>query len=526
MQEFQDEDDDGETENAPLSAQATIPHPIAQTRTRGEAGSTVTAIKEGRLEKLSPAFFSGWQSRYCVLSLEGLRYFDMSNSVRGKSLGHIPLAGILRVESHGAEIHVVAMCGRWKGDRLYKLRAPSAQEAKEWAEAFDTALTSRATATHGETVAGEASEDGEGGMSSKRISDARLWRIHVPAAEFARRLVSKKKTRFQESGYDLDLSYITGNIIGMGFPADGLESTYRNPIDEVERFFKERHDGKAKLFNLCDERHYDPKVFDNAVIRFGFRDHNPPPIALLIDVCEAIHAHLQAHGAAAVAAVHCKAGKGRTGTVIAAYLMRSGEYADPETALAFFGKQRTANGKGVTIPSQMRYVRYYAKLLAAATAASTPLAPPPPRPVVLVGLKLSHAPQFDPLGGCDPYVVVHTQSWMREGPPQEGAEALRNDRFKFDLVLDSRETAPPVKVTQGEVDLSHVFGGQGLRVDGDFRIQLWDYDASSADDLMVRANGASEREPPTRAEKCAHPFQSLRSAPSRSTRRCCPRPAR
>jgi hypothetical protein len=43
-----------------------------------------------------------------------------------------------------------------------------------------------------------------------------------------RQCVSLKKKRIKKDNYDLDLSYITSNIIAMGYPAEGFESVYRN----------------------------------------------------------------------------------------------------------------------------------------------------------------------------------------------------------------------------------------------------------------------------------------------------------
>jgi phosphatidylinositol-3,4,5-trisphosphate 3-phosphatase/dual-specificity protein phosphatase PTEN len=54
--------------------------------------------------------------------------------------------------------------------------------------------------------------------------------------DWLRKIVSGKRIRYDKEGYNLDITYITPRILAMSFPASGLETMYRNNINDVTHF--------------------------------------------------------------------------------------------------------------------------------------------------------------------------------------------------------------------------------------------------------------------------------------------------
>ena len=180
-------------------------------------------------------------------------------------------------------------------------------------------------------------------------------------ANIVKALVSKKKNRFCYDGFDLDLTYITERIIAMGMPSSHLEGLYRNPMEEVQRFLNTRHTAHYKVYNLCEERNYPNNSFYKQAI-FPFKDHEAPPLNLMKSFCEDAKKFLD-EDKKNIVAVHCKAGKGRTGTMICCLLLYMNTFDKAAECLQYYGMMRAENGKGVTIPSQIRYVNYFEQIL-------------------------------------------------------------------------------------------------------------------------------------------------------------------
>ncbi|KAL3526813.1 hypothetical protein ACH5RR_011469 [Cinchona calisaya] len=179
------------------------------------------------------------------------------------------------------------------------------------------------------------------GSLTKGIIDSSM------SAVKAHHIVSQNKRRYQEGGFDLDMTYITENIIAMGFP-DGdmssgffgfVEGFYRNHMEEVIKFFEMHHKGKYKVYNLCSERLYDASLFQGKVASFPFDDHNCPPIHLIKLVCQSAYSLLKED------------------------ILNVVFFPTAEECIDYYNQKRCVDGKGLILPSQIRYVKYFERML-------------------------------------------------------------------------------------------------------------------------------------------------------------------
>ncbi|QLQ79656.1 hypothetical protein HG537_0C03040 [Torulaspora globosa] len=192
----------------------------------------------------------------------------------------------------------------------------------------------------------------------------------------------------QETDFTLDLSYVTDRIIVCSYPVLKFPKLmYRNNLEELITFLNIHHGVcNWKIFNFKAEigrsDYTDEEVAEIAnkfyqgdsarlvtdisdehpeqlVCRYGWMDHCPPPFLLLQRIVDEIHQHLS-RSQSAVAVLHCRVGKGRSGTIAIAYLMKYLECPLSEARDTFMHNRfKRGITRGVVISSQLRYLRYH-----------------------------------------------------------------------------------------------------------------------------------------------------------------------
>ena len=178
--------------------------------------------------------------------------------------------------------------------------------------------------------------------------------------------------------------------------------------------------------------------------------------------------------------------------MIAAYLLHSGTCQSAEEALAMFGRERTHDGKGVTIPSQIRYVHYYESLLRRRDVISYTYQ--------ITHIRLITVPNFDPSitgGGCDPYIVVKMlfPVDLQQSQPLQGNSVSTTQTqttssinvYKQQTIFNQFLEFKKVKKYypyEKCVDLD--FLDYNVKIRGDVNIIFYDHDMYSSDDKMCQ----------------------------------------
>ncbi|KAI0846878.1 phosphatases II [Daldinia vernicosa] len=211
-------------------------------------------------------------------------------------------------------------------------------------------------------------------------------------ASLLRQIVAGPRARHPEAG--LDLCYVTDNIIATSGPSQTYpQRAYRNPLDRLVEFLDSKHENNWAIWEFRAEgTGYPDELVYNRIRHYPWPDHHPPPFRLVPMIIASMRNWLNGNDLDAdnvetpagkknlvgkvldtwkdkkdkkdkkggrVAVVHCKAGKGRSGTMACSYLIAECGWT-PEQALARFTERRMRPkfGAGVTIPSQLRWIEY------------------------------------------------------------------------------------------------------------------------------------------------------------------------
>lgn len=149
-----------------------------------------------------------------------------------------------------------------------------------------------------------------------------------------------------------------------GLPRPGIVADLDRDIDGLQRL------GVDVLVNLEETLSVDPARLADAgieAVHFPVPDMGAPSIARAAELCRDVATRI---GAGRIVAFHCRAGLGRTGTLLASQLIWSGE-----TAVRAIDRVRQINARCIQSDEQVDFLRAFASSLRTSADSSLPPSP-------------------------------------------------------------------------------------------------------------------------------------------------------
>ncbi|XP_078575507.1 cyclin-G-associated kinase-like [Branchiostoma floridae x Branchiostoma japonicum] len=196
---------------------------------------------------------------------------------------------------------------------------------------------------------------------------------------------------------DMDLTYVTSRLIVMSFPAEGIEATIKNNLEEVRLYLDSRHTGHYAVYNLA-QRTYRHHKFHNRVSECGWPPKRAPSLSNLFAICKNMLQWLR-QDPRNICVLHCLDGKVSSATVVCAFLVFCKLFTSPEPALYMFSMRRAPPGIG---PCHKRYIEYVCDMLGDSAVL------PHSRPLMLKAVVMKPVPLFNKQRtGCRPFCEVY-----------------------------------------------------------------------------------------------------------------------
>ena len=261
---------------------------------------------------------------------------------------------------------------------------------------------------------------------------------------------------------DAEVVYITDRLITMSHPA--VQSAVNGDITPnrkmaaIAHLLQKRHGGRYMIWNLS-ELAYDYSLFDDQCMTFEFPGQPSPPLGMLLKILLSLESWLKADDRN-VAVMHCLTGRGRTSTVMAAFLCWVGEagFSTPTKALNYISQCKKIDVETLTIPSQVRYVNYFANMLDG-------IRPSQP-PILLKRIIMSEAPKFEKYVnqlsendsdgdnctvGCAPYIQIFKSGKLIFTAAASISYNQSEDDLPFCSTTDGSITFPIETVVHGDI---------------------------------------------------------------------------